>query len=201
MAFIETLDGAELVIDYEINGAIYHSVLHIRDNTGWDLTSLEECRDTIQNSLVNGDGSVFCDNVTITGFTLTDVSVYGGLQVTNQVTPLLVGTAIDNSASVNNALGVKKNTAKTGRAFWGYLYHIGVPEGAIGDTVIDPLYIASVVSFWNDFTTDLFNQGFGVCVRQKQINGVAQNPYQLERVTSWSVANAKVASVKRRLRR
>lgn len=201
MAFTPTENGAELRMNYDMGGQEYHSILHIRNTGGWDLTSLEACRDDIQGYITGSDASVFNNQLTITGFTLTDVSVFGGSQVQNTITPLLVGTDIGNAASVNNTLSLKKQTAKTGRSYWGTVYHPGVGETRIDLDSVEPAYAASCALWWTQFKDLLSANGYGMCVRTTKVNGVPVNPYQLTFITAFVPVNLKVASLKRRLRR
>lgn len=198
MAFTPTENGAECRITWQVGSEEFYTVFHIRNTVGWDQTSIDNVAGVIDLDVPAFLLPTMSNQISYTEIRVTDISKLGGSQAIINPVGVVAGTIPIPIAPVAVNVGIKKNTGKVGRAFWGYINHPGVPENEVSGGEIDPLHAANCLIAWNGMRTGLINNNTGMCLRQKVINGVPQDPYKLEFITSFTVPSLKPATTKRR---
>ena len=82
------------------------------------------------------------------------------------------GTRTSPAMPMNVTVAVSLRTALRGRSYRGRIYHVGLTEDMIANSVLLPTYVADVAASYSDLKSRLATGGFQLCVLSRVNGGV-----------------------------
>ncbi|HET8671483.1 MAG TPA: hypothetical protein VFM05_12895 [Candidatus Saccharimonadales bacterium] len=191
MAFIPVPQGVQLCFDF-VNDTSqnFQFCLTLKKTTGTpSITDLQNVAGAAATWWSGTLRALLDDSVTLKQTRATDLTVQGGPQHIQTVGT--AGSSAGGSMPGHTALVVSQRTAKRGRSFRGRAFVGGFNSSHLADTSrATSVYAGNLVTAFAGLDTALVAVGFEVVVATKQINGVAVNPAQTNRVITYIVDTA-----------
>jgi hypothetical protein len=134
----------------------------------------------------------------LTDFTVTDISVEAGEQLTHAYTSGNSGTRTGDPCAANAALVTSWRTDKIGRSYRGRTYIGALPAAAqTNEHSMAVAYASDVADAMGELLTGLNFVGFALCVLSKVVDGVARVVGVLTEITEL-IVNTTIDSQRRR---
>lgn len=133
-----TPNVAEVTMQFKQDGQYLYNKHHFFDDAGWDEGRLNNLGTLIREWWNTNIKSMVANTVTLEAITCRDLSVASGLE-----TAVTTGLPISGTNSFNNSpnsvtVAVKKATGRSGRAFHGRTYHVGLPANGYAQNTLTP---------------------------------------------------------------
>lgn len=199
MAFIETPNGIEVVLEYDNYGQIAQNVFHVRNDTGTDVGVLTNTAITFRDWWLAEQQAWTNEGVSLRRILVTDISVEGGPGIEFTDSLPASGDLVEHHLPQNVTVAVKLATGQTGRSNRGRTYIVGIGESAlVGNGTISAGAVSGLTANYNQLIEDCSTNDTPLCVLSLQHNNAPRTEGVLTEITAASV-NSTLDSQRRRL--
>lgn len=155
--FIPAALTARVNINYLGNGQHMANVLHFRNATGWDETSLATLADKVLLAWTHNLQSLTSNAIQVDSVQATDVSTESGVGVVLDGGSTF-GTNTDAAGAPNNVTAATKfGSGLTGRSFRGRVYFVGMTKAQTTGNALSTGVATALTNAWEDFFQEIFD--------------------------------------------
>jgi hypothetical protein len=199
MAFVETQDGAKVVLTWASDFGPWSNTLWFR-KADFTTTDLETLALRVKKTFVDDFVDLLAVGVSLPSVQAYDMRTYDG--------EIRVASYSDGTGDVDDdvlppsvCMVATLRTGKRGRAYRGRFYSAGWAELNLSDGEFGATQMGDLETALDSLRTTLAAYGWAWGVRTTQVDGVPLDPYTITDITTIEVRNGIPGSQRRRNRR